>query len=282
VLSQLTPEEVNEDKLAFAQKLLEEAEHDLTRLGLALDTLKIQNVSDEVGYLNSIGRKSSAELNRKAKIAEADAKAASMFRDADNRQKARLAECQAAVQISQAEGNRIVQDAQTRRAALVAKEVGAVQALIARAQAEVKVQEARVEQVRRRLEADVIAPAHAEMEAKVAHAKGSAAKIVEDGKATAAVLDQMIQTWQQGGDQARDIFLMQKLQALMDSLVGTISDVEINRLTVLPSDNGRAAQSVRLVEELRAGIGVDLPKLLTDFSQSRGAPAPTRQDKPRQ
>ncbi|MCK6520060.1 flotillin family protein [Myxococcota bacterium] len=282
VLSQLTPEEVNEDKLAFAQKLLEEAEHDLTRLGLALDTLKIQNVSDEVGYLNSIGRKSSAELNRKAKIAEADAKAASMFRDADNRQKARLAECQAAVQISQAEGNRIVQDAQTRRAALVAKEVGAVQALIARAQAEVKVQEARVEQVRRRLEADVIAPAHAEMEAKVAHAKGSAAKIVEDGKATAAVLDQMILTWQQGGDQARDIFLMQKLQALMDSLVGTISDVEINRLTVLPSDNGRAAQSVRLVEELRAGIGVDLPKLLTDFSQSRGAPAPTRQDKPRQ
>ena len=100
--------------------------------------------------------------------------------------------------------------------------------------------------------------------------------------ASAAVLDQMIITWQQGGDQARDIFLMQKLQALMDSLVGTISDVEINRLTVLPSDNGRAAQSVRLVEELRAGIGVDLPKLLTDFSQSRGAPAPARRDKPAQ
>ena len=56
VLSRLTPEEVNEDKLAFAEKLLEEAEHDLGRLGLLLDTMKIQNVWDERGYLDSIGR----------------------------------------------------------------------------------------------------------------------------------------------------------------------------------------------------------------------------------
>ena len=72
VLSQLTPEEVNEDKIAFAEKLLEEAEEDLSALGLVLDTLKVQNVSDEVGYLDSIGRKTSAELMRRAKIAEAE------------------------------------------------------------------------------------------------------------------------------------------------------------------------------------------------------------------
>ena len=33
VLSQLTPEQVHEDKISFAEKLLEEAEHDLSRLG---------------------------------------------------------------------------------------------------------------------------------------------------------------------------------------------------------------------------------------------------------
>ncbi|MBK9370879.1 MAG: hypothetical protein IPN01_32060 [Deltaproteobacteria bacterium] len=186
------------------------------------------------------------------------------------------------MQISQAEGNRIVQDAQTRRAALVAKEVGAVQALIARAQAEVKVQEARVEQVRRRLEADVIAPAHADMEAKVANAKGNAAKIVEDGKATAAVLDQMIITWQQGGIRPGHL-----PHAEAPGPLGLPRGHDLGRRdqppTVLPSDNGRAAQSVRLVEEpLRAGIGVDLAKLLTDFSQSRGLPRPARRDKPAQ
>ncbi|MEN9577958.1 MAG: hypothetical protein RJA70_967, partial [Pseudomonadota bacterium] len=46
VLASLTPQEVNEDKTAFAQKLLEEAEHDMNRMGLVLDTLKIQNVFD--------------------------------------------------------------------------------------------------------------------------------------------------------------------------------------------------------------------------------------------
>ena len=56
MLAQLTPEEVNQDKTRFAHTLLEEAEHDLNRMGLVLDTLKIQNITDDVGYLNSIGR----------------------------------------------------------------------------------------------------------------------------------------------------------------------------------------------------------------------------------
>jgi len=73
VLATLTPEQVNEDKEAFAQKLTEEAEHDLNRIGLVLDTLKIQNVSDDVGYLDAIGRMRSAHIRRNALIAEADA-----------------------------------------------------------------------------------------------------------------------------------------------------------------------------------------------------------------
>ena len=66
----LTPEQVNQDKEAFAGKLTEEAEHDLNRIGLVLDTLKIQNVSDDVGYLNAIGRMRSAHIRRDAAIAE--------------------------------------------------------------------------------------------------------------------------------------------------------------------------------------------------------------------
>ena len=43
----LTPEEVNEDRLKFAASLSEEAGHDLKKLGLMLDTLKIQNVQEK-------------------------------------------------------------------------------------------------------------------------------------------------------------------------------------------------------------------------------------------
>jgi flotillin len=265
VLSQLSPEEVNEDKIAFAEKLLEEAEHDLGKLGLALDVLKIQNVSDDVGYLDSIGRRTSAVLERTAKIAEANAKAESTKRDAQARQQARMAECEADIKIAHAETARRVTDAETKREALVAKEVGQVSALIAKAQAEVAVQEARVGKVERQLQADVLATAVAERAAKVAEARGLASQVIEDGKATASVLESMITTWQSGGDSARDIFLMEKLEKVMSSLVGTITPLRINKITVLPTTGGQGATAARLSEEIRASVGVDVPALVNQL-----------------
>lgn len=274
VLSQLTPEEVNEDKLAFAEKLLEEAESDLATIGLVLDQLKIQNVSDNVGYLDSIGRIQSADLQKRARIAEANAQANAIKRDAENRMNARIAEAEAKIKIVRAQTERRIADAVTGREAVVAEQVGQVKAAIARANAELEVQQARVEQVRRRLAADVIAPAEAGMQQEKSEAKASAAKIFEDGKATAAVLEEMIATWQSGGEAARDIFLMQKLQAVMSSLVDTIQNVQVDKLTILPGSDGRVADSVRLVEELKAGVDVDIPALLKSFA-SRGAVSPS-------
>lgn len=267
VLSQLTPEQVNEDKIAFAEKLLEEAEQDLGRLGLVLDTLKIQNVYDDVKYLDSIGRKQSAEVIKTAKIAEAQAHATSTIQDATNRQGARIAEIEAQMQIVKAQTERRIADALTRREALIAEEVGKVKAAIAKAEAELRAQEARVEQVRRQLQADVVAPAQAQMEADASEAKGSARKIIEDGKATVAVLEVMIATWKTGGTNARDIFLMQKLDKVLKDLMGTVQSIEVDRLTMLPAgSDSRAQKAVTLVEELKAAVGIDVPKAIEQFT----------------
>src|SRR5690606_28301848 len=77
VLATLTPEEVNRDRVKFAESLLIEADKDLKSLGLELDTLKIQNVSDDRGYLDSLGRAQSAELIMRSRIAEAENRAIS-------------------------------------------------------------------------------------------------------------------------------------------------------------------------------------------------------------
>ena len=154
-------------------------------------------------------------------------------------------------------------DAQSSGQAMIAEEIGAVKALIFEARENIKVQEARVRQVEIRLGADVIAPAQANMERQKADAQGRAAQIIEDGKATVAVLDAMIETWQQGGDSARDIFLMQKLQTMMESLVGTIADIKVDKVTVLPSSEGSTAKkAVTLIEELKAGTGIDIPAVV--------------------
>lgn len=276
VLSKLTPEQVNEDKLLFAEKLLEEAEHDLSKIGLILDTMKIQNVSDDRGYLDSIGRRQSAEIIKRSRVAEAEAKARAMVRDAANRQSARLAEIQSEEQIARAQAERRIQDAKTNALARVAEEVGGVNARIARAEGALEAEEARVEQVRRQLEADVIEPARASMEAGISAAKGKSASILEEGRANVGVLEDMIRVWQAAGDNARDIFLMQKLQVIMAAMVDTIGDVQVDRLTMLPSGgDSTATQAVQLVEELKAAVGVDLPKMLTDVSAGMAGKTPT-------
>jgi len=279
VLSRLTPEEVNEDKIAFAEKLLEEAEHDLGKLGLALDTMKIQNVWDERGYLDSIGRKQSAEIIKKSRIAEARAKAEAIVRDSTNRQRARMQQVDAEEQIAVAQAERRVADARTRASAMVAEQEGIVAAQIAKAEAALEAEEARVEQVRRQLEADVIEPARADMEAGIAEAKGRSARILEEGRATVQVLDEMIKVWKESGDSARDIFLMQKLQKVMDSLIETVGEVKVDRITMLPPDEGggnTARQAVRLVEELKGAIGVDLPELLEAAAAGRSDARPRK------
>ena len=271
VLAGLTPEEVNEDKIAFAEKLLDSAEVDLERLGLVLDTMKIQNVSDDRGYLNSIGRKKSADIIKSSRIAEARAKAAALTRDAANRQRARLKEIDSEEAILQAESERRVANAKTRSKALVAEESGRVGAEIARAEGGVEAEEQRVEQSRRRLEADVIEPARAEMEAGIAAAKGRSAKILEQGKASVQVLEEMIAVWQQAGPNARDIFLMQKLQVIVAAMSSTISEVKVSRITYLPADGegSRGRDAVRLVEELKGALGVDLPKMLAQVTERK-------------
>ena len=103
VLASLTPEEVNEDRLKFAQKLMEEADTDLEKLGLKLDTLKITNISDERGYLDSIGRMKTAEVIAQAKKAEADKKAEAEEAEADGVKRAEIARAKAKQDIETAQ-----------------------------------------------------------------------------------------------------------------------------------------------------------------------------------
>ncbi|MER3462486.1 MAG: flotillin, partial [Armatimonadota bacterium] len=112
VLATLTPEEVNEDRLKFAAELSHESEEDLVKLGIQLDTLKIQHVSDDVDYLDSIGRKAIANVIRDAEIAESDAKRAAEQAEAENMGRANVtrANAEAAIARLQNELRRIQAD----------------------------------------------------------------------------------------------------------------------------------------------------------------------------
>ena len=115
VLAKLTPEEVNEDRLGFARHLSEEADHDLKKLGLQLDVLKIQHVSDKVGYLKAIGERATAEAVRDAEIAKAQAQAETAQKQAESARDAEIAKAQAQAELAQKQAE-AVRDAEIAKA----------------------------------------------------------------------------------------------------------------------------------------------------------------------
>ncbi len=99
VLATLTPEEVNEDRLKFAQTLIDEADDDMRTLGLDLDVLKIQNVTDEVDYLDSVGRRRTAQVIMEARVAEAERQTEAQEAEAGARRRAEIAQVNANLDI---------------------------------------------------------------------------------------------------------------------------------------------------------------------------------------
>jgi flotillin len=263
VLARLTPQEVNEDKEKFAAELIEEAEVDLQALGLALDTLKIQTVSDEVGYLDAIGRLPSAQLIRDARKAEADRQAESKVQEAENLYRTQIAQLKADRGFADAEAERRIIAAQTRRAAEVARERSTIEAQIARADADLEVQKARIEQVRLQLDADIVAPAAAYRTQKEAQARADVASIKEEGEASARGMRQLASVWSEADGRAREIFVTDKLRTLIGILVGTVDHVKVDQLTVVGDGNGSAAgQVASLLEQLKSASNVDVPALV--------------------
>jgi flotillin len=262
VLASLTPEQANDDQIAFAKSLLEEAEDDLEKLGLVLDSLQIQKISDEVRYLDSIGRKQQAELFRDARIAEAKARSESVVQDSANKRITSLRRIQRDLEIAKADAEKRVRDAQTKRVALVAEVESLVLAEIARVQAEVAVQNERIKQVEQQLQADIIAPAEANCQRAIAKAQGEAAKIIEEGKAQAEGAKKLGQSWKVAGSSAKEIFLLQKLEVLLKMMAASVPEVEIKNVTVIDSKNGsNVAKIASFIEQLRQTTGIDIEQL---------------------
>ena len=285
VLAQLTPEEVNQDKTRFAQSLLEEAEHDLNRIGLILDTLKIQNITDDVGYLNSIGRIQGAKVRMGAAIAEAKAKADAEVQQATNWCASEIAKVDADLAIAQQETQKRVVDAQTRRAAMIAESEGQVAAQVAQVTAEIERQKARALQVKRKLDADVVQVAEASRRAMEEEARGQAAMLVERGKAEAEALRRVFEAFAVAGDGARDVLALQQVIPLLTQVSGAGRRLVVQKVSVLPPSTGNggdfARSAIAATEQIKAAMGVDLPAIARRLEKAETVvPAPAAKARP--
>lgn len=285
VLATMTPEQVNEDRLTFADRLTEEAGEDLRQLGLQLDTLKIQHVSDERLYLDSIGRVRIAEVLREAEVAESDAVRAAEETEAASTARAQVAEAQAEARIQQHHHALAEQRAGLDAQARSEEERALAAAEEARAEAEKALQEVRAQMEELRLRADVIVPAEARRRARELEAAGAAAPVAENGRATAEALDLVSQAWRDTGGHALEMFVLQHLEELLGTVVGAASRVRVEAVSLLDSGDGATLASylraypaavAELLREVSSTLGVDISAVLA--GGPREPPRPPRTD----
>lgn len=296
VLAMLTPEEVNEDRLKFAGNLIDEADTDLQQLGLQLDTLKIQNISDDTGYLDSIGRKKTAEVISQARKAEAERTAEAEQSEAEAKMRAEVArakaneeiettkietetaiktrDAQAKQRVEEEENKLRVKKAELEKIAVIHEQEASVAGEKAKAQYEQEMEKERIVLQQKRLEADIVEPAKASMRASQLQAKGEAAHILEDGEAKISVLKEMISTYQSANGDGEKILMLQMLPEIINRLSETVGQLNIDKISVIDSGNGTANSGISklvsqmpsavisLVDQIETATGVNILKSL--------------------
>src|SRR5262245_4073337 len=207
ILGTLTVEEINADRQAFAQKMTDEAALDLKKMGVNIDILTIQQISDEHGYLDALGKKRTAEVKRDAVVVEAlaqrDAQIQSSNADQEGKTKRYEADVTIAASLRDKEMRQAEFDAAVRAKQAESEQSGPL--ATATAKQKVTEQEVRIEQVRKQQEvtvqeqeaarkekellATVIRPAEAQRQATILKAEGEKEAAIIRAEATQKELE---------------------------------------------------------------------------------------------
>ena len=277
VAATMTPEQANANRLELAKTSSEKAREDLRRLGIVLDFLQIEEVSDDRGYLEAIGKKQNAAALRDARIAEAMADAEARKVAAEQKRIGREAEIAAEHALVKHENALAVEradlEAETNRAEQRSKVAGEIE----RVGAEVELEAKRADRSAKREEANTIVPAKAKREALLLEAEGQAAHILEDGKAKAEALELLRGQWQDG--ESENLFLIHLMPELLDKVTRVVADnLRVDKLTILDGGNGEALpayvknltnSAIVMMEQMKNATGVDVAKLAKGAEQGK-------------
>ena len=273
VLAQLTPEQVNEDRLRFAEQIADDVGQDMRRLGLQLDTLKIQSVFDDVDYLNSLSRRRVAQIVRDAEIAEAEAIGQAERVEAEMEEVAEVMRTEADTVVLQKTNEVRTKVAQMEKQARSEEERTTAAEQEARARAEQQLQKVRAELERLRLKAEEVLPAQASQKAKELRARGQAAATAEDVKASALVNDLLTQVWDEAGSTAELVFLLQQIEMVLSQATRLPARLKLQRVTALDGNGAQSLASLvalnhvvvrQFFEQVNEILGIDLLGTLTN------------------
>jgi flotillin len=295
-VASLTIEEINQDRERFLSAIRANIEPELRKVGLGLLNVNITDITDESGYIDSIGKKAASTAINQAKVDVAEQDKAGSIGEADALQEQRVQV--ASFDASAVEGENTAQakvaayNADLAEAEAEAERRGEV----ARQYADASIQQARAATERARLAADEVVPreiakekveidAEAEAESVRRRARGEADAILAVKTAEAEgiqmVLDAKAEGYRRmvdaaGGDarEAASLLMVEKMEELVKLQTEAIRNLRIDKVTVWDGGGSRGTgsstanfassliKSLPPLHEIARMAGLELPEFL--------------------
>ena len=317
IIGVLTVEQLYQERDMFVQKVLEQSGDELAKIGVIIDIINIQDIRDEKGYLEALGRGRTAEVKRDARIGEAEADRDAIKRSETAKREGEVVKAEQERQIAEAEKNRDVAKqkyvgetlAATRKAeqrgplaeAQARQEVVVEEQKVLEEQqrAREKVEAAKAEAEEQRYRAEKVVPADAEKQAAILEAEGEAAKILKVAEAQAKGIQLKLEAeaeglrkkaeaWNTYGKAAQLNLSLEAIKAVAAAGADSIGQIKFEKVIALDSGTGgdsavnrmltaAPAGLVKFLEQIKAATGIDLAELLKEAKSMKDEPAETPQ-----
>jgi flotillin len=188
VVATMRIEEINSDRDRLIEAITNNVSTELEKVGLRLINVNIQDVTDESGYIEALGKEASAKAIADAKIkvaqAERDAEIGKALAEREMAVNVATAQAEgikgkndAQMQIAQSNSDLRIKQAEAVRAAQVAENLAKADIERQTFEATTKAQQARAEMQRKQQYAEHVVPAEISKEAAVVQAQAEAQRV---------------------------------------------------------------------------------------------------------
>jgi len=304
VIATMPIEEINADRDKLIENIFSGVEVELKKVGLRLINVNIQDITDESGYIEALGKEAAARAINEAKIKVAekerdgDIGAALAQRDrriqvAQAQATAVEGENEAAITVAQSHSARRQREAEAERVAVASEKVQQAQALREAYGAEEEAERQRAKREEATQAANVIVPAEikkrevetlAEAEAektrrlKKGEADGLRSLMEAEAEGLMAILsrkaagfDRIVEAAKGDPQLAALLLITEQLPKLVEEQVKAISNLRIDSVTVW--DGGRNGDGTTATADFLSGLIRSLPPL-HDLARNAGIELP--------
>ncbi len=291
VIATMDIESINADRDLLIEKITNGVEVELTKVGLRLINVNIQDITDESGYIQALGQEAAARAINEAKVSVAERERDGEIgkANAEREQRVQVSGAQATavegenlakIKVAQSDAQRREQEAEAERLAAAAEKVKAAQALEEAYGFEETAERARAKREQATQHANIVVPAEiekakietlAEADAektrrlKKGEADGLQSVMEAEARGTLAALQSKAQGFTDivrasgGADQATLLLVTEQLPQLIEEQVKAISNLKIDSVTVW--DSGKGAGGKNDTANFVSGLAGALPPL---------------------